>query len=173
MSRFEGVDHKSQICALNWWGGWVSNPRPRDFESALGCPASAGLCHLTGISRDRCPSSTAHFQDVPPNFLDEILDDATADGVDNASALPRMGRRDSDDGSHPDVCLARARSGVDKLRASGISPEFVDSRLTPGRNLVCPVDCVTKLLLAIMNTVELLGTPARDDHSNDHDEDQG
>ena len=50
----EGVEHKdSDVCSgIYWWAGKGSNPRPRDYESGLGC--------RLGPPRDIAPGHSFH-----------------------------------------------------------------------------------------------------------------
>jgi hypothetical protein len=56
------------------WGGWVSNPRPRDYESASLHPSGATQCHRPAPRSNVDPDGVVLSRPIWPNMLDEKLD---------------------------------------------------------------------------------------------------
>jgi hypothetical protein len=75
-----------------WWGGWVSNPRPRDYESLRCRPPRAVQCHLAGTIRSARPPRVISSHTMLPRMLDEMLDDGLSASHRSGPAVDDTGR---------------------------------------------------------------------------------
>ena len=93
------MDHETLRLRHSKWGGWDSNPRPKDYESV---PRHPDLSHLVPVERERWPLSTRRTGSVAP---DPEWSRSNALAVTRGGPLPSWPLR-----RHPSICQLLARN---------------------------------------------------------------